>query len=264
MNRPENPAGPSGGGRGAVWRVAIAAAALLAAMAIPAAGRAQTPAAAGDRDAVREIVREYLLERPEIIEEALGALRARREAYEQARIATAIREHDAAIRFHPMSPVSGNLEGDVTMVEFLDYQCGYCKRSLQPVKDLLAADDGLRVVWKEFPILGPVSRFAARAAMAAARQGLYLEYHLAVMGSRGQLTEDRVIELAGGAGLDLGRLRSDMEDPAIEAYLDETATLARTLGIGGTPAFVIGETLVPGAAGGERLRELIARVRSGG
>ncbi|MCY4397575.1 MAG: DsbA family protein, partial [Rhodospirillaceae bacterium] len=106
-------------------------------------------------------------------------------------------------------------------------------------------------------------RFAARAGMAAARQGRYLEYHVAVMGSRGKLTEDRVMALAGRAGLDVGRLRSDMEDPAIEAYLDETISLARTLGIRGTPAFVIGDTLVPGAVGGDRLKELIARARSG-
>ena len=132
------------------------------------------------------------------------------------------------------------------------------------MKDLLAADGRLRIVWKESPILGPVSRFAARAGMAAARQGRYLEYHVAVMGSRGKLTEGRVMALAGRAGRDVGRLRSDMEDPAIEAYLDETISLARTLGIRGTPAFVIGDTLVPGAVGGDRLKELIAKACSGG
>ena len=266
MNRPENPARPSGVVPGTLRRVTIAAAvAIVAAMSIPAGGRAETPAAAPpDRDAVRKIVREYLLEHPEVIEEAIGVLRARREAREQDRIGAAIRQHDSALRSHLMSPVSGNPKGDVTLVEFFDYQCGYCKRSLQPVKDLLAADGRLRIVWKEFPILGPVSRFAARAGMAAARQGRYLEYHVAVMGARGKLTEDRVMALAGRAGLDVERLRSDMEDPAIEAYLDETISLARTLGIGGTPAFVIGDTLVPGAVGGDRLKELIARARSGG
>ena len=158
-----------------------------------------------------------------------------------------------------MSPVSGNPKGDVTLVEFFDYQCGYCKRSLKPVKDLLETDRQLRIVWKEFPILGPVSRFAARAAMASEKQGRYLEFHVAVMGSRGKLTEDRVMDIAGSVGLDVQRLRREMDDPAIEEYLDETIRLARVLGIEGTPAFVIGDTLVPGAVGGARLKELIAR-----
>ena len=162
-----------------------------------------------------------------------------------------------------MSPVSGNPQGDVTLVEFFDYQCGHCKRSLQSVMDLLESDGQLRIVWKEFPILGSVSRFAARAGMAAARQGRYLEYHVAVMGSRGRLTEDGIMAMAADAGLDVRRLRRDMRDPAIKDYLDETIRLARTLGIGGTPAYVIGDALVPGAVGGDRLKEFIAKARSG-
>ena len=132
------------------------------------------------------------------------------------------------------------------------------------MKELLAGDAKLRVVWKEFPILGPVSRFAARAAMAAARQGRYLDFHLAAMGAPGKLTEASVMGIAERLGIDIGRLRRDMEDPAIGAYLDETNRLARNLGITGTPAFVIGDTLVPGAVGIARLRELIADVRAGG
>ncbi len=266
MNRPWNPARPGGVAARAVRRAAVAiAAALLATASIPAGGQADTPAAAPpDRDAVRKIVREYLLEHPEVIEEAIRVLQARREARKQDRVRAALREHDGVLRSHPMSPVSGNPKGDVTLIEFFDYQCGYCKRSLQPLKDLLESDGQLRIVWKEFPILGPVSRFAARAGMAAARQGRYLEYHVAVMGSRGKLTEDRVMAMAADAGLDVRRLRRDMADPAIESYLDETIRLARTLGINGTPAFVIGDTLVPGAVGRDRLKELIATARSGG
>ena len=181
-----------------------------------------------------------------------------------ARIRAALREHDKALRSHPMSPVSGNPKGDVTLVEFFDYQCGYCKRSLKSVRDLLEADRQLRIVWKEFPILGPVSRFAARAAMASKKQGRYLEFHVAVMGSRGKLTEDRVMAIAGSVGLDVQRLHRDMEDPAIKNYLDEANPLAQVLCIRGTPAFVIGDTLVLGTVDGVRLKELIARARSGG
>lgn len=266
MNRSLNPARPSGAIASTMRHGAIAvAAAVLAFSSLTPAGRAETPAAASpDRDAVRKIIREYLLEQPEIIEEAIRVLQTRREAQQLSQTRAAIGAHDEALRAHPMSPASGNPKGDVTLVEFFDYQCGYCKRSLKPVMDLLEADKQLRVVWKEFPILGPVSRFAARAAMASVKQGLYFEFHVAVMGSRGQLTERRVMAIAGDVGLDVRRLRRDMEDPAIENYLDETIRLARTLGIKGTPAFVIGDTLVPGAVGGERLKELIGKARSGG
>ena len=239
--------------------------AIAAATAFVPASRAESPAAAmPDRDAVRKIVREYLLEHPEVIEEAIRGLRAKRESQKQTRVRAALREHGTALRSHPMSPVSGNPKGDVTLVEFFDYQCGYCKRALKPVKELLETDRQLRIVWKEFPILGPASRFAARAAMAARKQGRYLEFHLAVMGSKGRLTEAGVMGIARRIGLDADRLRTDMEDPAIDKYLDETARLARTLGIGGTPAFVIGDTLVPGAVDGARLKQLIAKARAGG
>ena len=228
-------------------------------------GRAEQPSIpALDRDAIGKIIREYLVEHPEVIEEAMKVLRGRQKMAQRKRAGAAIADDSEALRAHPMSPVSGNAGGDVTVVEFFDYQCGYCKRSLRPVMDLLAADGQVRMVWKEFPILGPVSRFAARAAMAADRQGRYHEFHVAVMGARGKLTEDGVIRMAANIGLDVERLRRDMGDPAIEDYLDETARLAKRLGIRGTPAFVIGDTLVPGAVNGARLKEIVADARSGG
>ncbi len=217
-----------------------------------------------DRKAIQEIVREYLISNPEVLEEAMRALHVKREAARKKVVRTVIGRNRAAIFSHPMSPVSGNPKGDVTLVEFFDYQCGYCKRSLKPMKDLLASDQKLRVVWKEFPILGPVSRFAARTAMAADRQGRYLDFHVAVMGAPAKLTEASVIATAGRLGLDVERLRRDMRDPAIDNYLDETIGLARKLGITGTPAFVVGDTVVPGAVGAARLRQLIADVRGGG
>ena len=198
-------------------RILLPLLAIAAAAAFIPDSRAESPATPGlDRESVRKIVKEYLLEHPEVIEEAIQVLRAKRESGKQDRVRAALRDHDKALRFHPMSPVSGNPKGDVTLVEFFDYQCGYCKQSLKPVRDLLETDRQLRVVWKEFPILGPVSRFAARVAMASKKQGRYLEFHGAVMGSRGKLTEDRVMAIAGSVGLDIQRLRRDMEDPAIE------------------------------------------------
>lgn len=219
---------------------------------------------APDREATREIIREYLLERPEILEEAMVALRTRRQEAKRARTLAAIADNRAALLSHEMSPVSGNPDGDVTLVEFFDYACGYCKRSLAVMMNLLASDPQLRIVWKELPVLGPVSRTAARASMAAARQGRYLEFHEAVMGAREGLSEDAVIAIAEGIGLDVERLQRDMGDPAIETYLEETHQLARELGIEGTPAFLVGDTLVPGAVGEARLKQLIAEARSGG
>ncbi len=227
-------------------------------------GRADSASGAQlDKEVVGKIVREYLLENPEVLEEAFQRLEAKREAQKQERIRIALRKHDKALRSHPMSPVSGNPEGDVTLVEFFDYQCGYCKRSLEPMKALLKADRQLRVVWKEFPILGPISRFAARAAAAAHRQDLYLDFHVALMGASERLNEERILSIASRTGLDVQRLREDMQDPAIEEYLDETYRLAEELGISGTPAFVIGDTVVPGAVGEDALRQLIAKARSG-
>ena len=247
------------------FRAALALAAVLAGAAITAGARAQTaPPPAEVKETIREIVREYLLEHPEIIEKAMITLNARRQAEKRAKAQAAIAENRTALLEHPLSPVSGNPDGDVTMVEFLDYQCAFCKRSLEPVMALLKSDAGLRIVWKEFPVLGPVSRFAARASMAAAKQGRYLAFHEAVMGTPGKLTEDAVLAIAERVGLDVARLRRDMADPALEAYLDETRRLADALGITGTPAFVIGDVLVPGAVGGARLARLIAEARSGG
>ncbi len=246
------------------FAIAFALAAAMACAVAADAGAQTAEPSAGVKEAVREIVREYLLEHPEVIEQAMIALNAKRREEKRARERAALADNRAALTEHPLSPVSGNPDGGVTLVEFFDYQCGYCKRSLGPVMDLLESEGGLRIVWKELPVLGPVSRYAARAAMAAHRQGLYLEYHTAMMGAAGKLSEERAMEIAGQVGLDVERLRRDMADPAIEAYLDETHRLARDLGIDGTPAFVIGEVLVPGAVGSARLKELIAEAANAG
>ena len=239
--------------------------AAVAAMAFIAEGRAETPSTPKpDRGSIEKIVRDYLVEHPEIIEEALKALRAKREIEQRQSDRDAIAANGDALRAHPMTPVSGNPAGDVTVVEFFDYQCGYCKRSLKPMMELLETDSKVRIVWKEYPILGPVSRFAARAAMAAGRQGRYYDFHVGVMSRRGQLTEAGVIGVAEKLGLNIEQLRRDMKDPAIEKYLQETVRLAKTLGIWGTPAFVIGDTLVPGAIDGARMKEIVAETRSGG
>jgi protein-disulfide isomerase len=214
--------------------------------------------------AIEKIVHDYLIANPEVIEEAIQALQAKREAAEKNRAQVALSENSDALRGHPMTPVSGNDTGDVTVVEFFDYQCGYCKRSLASMVDLLNSDKNVRVVWKELPILGPASRFAARAAMAAKKQDKYFDFHVGMMGARGRLSESKVMSIAADVGLNVDRLREDMKDAKIETYLDETLQLANSLGIRGTPALIIGNTLVRGAIDGSSMKRIIAKTRAGG
>ena len=213
---------------------------------------------------IEKIIRDYLIANPELIHDAIEALQAKRKASDNARTKAAMAVHGDALRAHPMTPVSGNTSGDVTVVEFFDYQCGYCKRSLASIIGLLKSDKQVRVVWKELPILGPASRFAARAAMAAKKQEKYFQFHVALMGARGRLTEQKVMDVAKDVGLEVARLRGDMKDPKIEAYLDETQQLATALGIRGTPAFVIGNTVVRGAIDEAGMKQIIAQMRAGG
>ncbi|MGE4220331.1 MAG: DsbA family protein [Alphaproteobacteria bacterium] len=228
---------------------------------MPAAA-ADAPATPAQREAVEAIVRDYLLRNPEVLVQALEGYRAKEAARkEQAASEAIVKQRDALLN-HPMSPVSGNPKGDVTVVEFFDYQCGYCKRSLETMLDAMKSDPKLRVVWKDLPILGPVSRYAAEAAMASSKQGKYLDFHVAVMGARGQLTEARVQELAEKAGIDVARMKKDMTDPAIARYLDETTETAMALGITGTPGFIVGDHLIPGAIGPDDIRAVIAEARA--
>lgn len=214
-----------------------------------------------DKKAIEEIVRQYILENPEIIVEAIERLRERERIAQEEAQRHALKHSGAALYDNPMTPEYGNPNGDVVVVEFFDYQCGYCKRVFPTFMEVLESDKNLRVVWKELPILGPVSRFAARAAMASDKQGRYFDYHVALMSLRGRLTERRVMETARKVGLDIKRLTEDMAAPEIDRYLDETLQLAEALGITGTPAFLIGDRVVPGAISADQMRAIIAESR---
>jgi protein-disulfide isomerase len=219
---------------------------------------------APDKRALEEAIRSYLLEHPEVIIQSLEKYeKEQREAREKAS-ADALTARKDDLYSHPMTPVTGDPKGDVTIVEFFDYQCGYCKRTLQHILEVQKEDPRVRIAWKELPILGPTSEIAARAAMAAKRQDKYLEFHVAVMSNRGPLTDERIFQLAGKAGVDVARLKRDMADPAIEKYLQETLLLARQLGINGTPGFVIGGKLVAGAIDKDQMKALIAEARRPG
>lgn len=219
---------------------------------------------APDKQALDQAIRSYLLEHPEVIIQSLEKFEQQQRAARDQASTDALASRKDDLYNHPMTPVTGNPKGDVTIVEFFDYQCGYCKRTMQTVLEVQKEDPRVRVAWKELPILGPASVFAARAAMAAKRQDKYLDFHVAVMGNRGPLTPDTVFQLAKKAGISVDRLKRDMEDPAIEKYLHDTLQLAQQLGINGTPGFVIGGKLVPGALDKDQMKDLIAEARKPG
>jgi protein-disulfide isomerase len=216
------------------------------------------------REQVETIVREYLRAHPEVVVEALREMERREREAEGQRRAAAIRAHAAEL-FQPRhSPVGGNAAGDVTIVEFLDYQCDYCKRGAAEIAKLLQADPGVRLVFKEWPILGPESVLAARAALAAVQQGRYHALHAALMARSERLTEESILAAAAGVGLDLERLKRDMEAPAVREELQRTAALAQALGIRGTPALILGNQLHAGIADLATLQRLVREARREG
>ncbi|MCA3246055.1 MAG: DsbA family protein [Azospirillum sp.] len=230
----------------------------------PTPAPAQAPAQVPTRAAIEEIVRDLIRREPEIVLEALEALEKRRDTAQAEQAKRALAERRRELENDPDAPVAGNPRGTVVVVEFFDYRCQFCKRMHEPVKQMLAADRDVRLVRRDLPILGPASVVAARAALAARAQGpqRYEALHEALMTARGNLDEAAVFRLAAEAGLDVARLRRDMEDPRVAALLRRNADLAQALNITGTPGYAIGEALVPGAVDLGTLRALVAEART--
>ncbi len=238
------------------------AAALLATsllLPLPAAAEEFTPA---QQEEINRLVRQYILDHPEVILEAVQALETRKQAEADGRRVAAIEQVYADLTEHPESPVVGNPAGDVVVVEFFDYNCGYCRKMTEDMFDLVEADGGIRYVLKELPIFGEDSRYAAKAALAAARQDKYAEFHYALMTAGVTIDVGTTRAIAQSIGLDLARLEADMLDPALDAELDRNYALARSLGVEGTPAMVIGKTFVPGARSYGDLEKLVAAARA--
>jgi protein-disulfide isomerase len=211
---------------------------------------------------IEKIVREYLLREPQVIYDALEELQRRQAAAAAARQRAAIADNQRQLLDDPASPVGGNPDGDVTLVEFFDYRCAYCRRVVSSMRALLDEDRGLRVVFKEMPVLGPDSVRAARAALASRRQDGYVPFHFALMASD-DLSLEGIRAAAETVGLDPDRLEADMAAPEVIAAIEANYALANELGIEGTPAFVIGDQLIPGAVDKARLEQLIDEARSG-
>jgi protein-disulfide isomerase len=217
---------------------------------------------ASRRQEIETVVREYIRAHPEVVLEALQEMERREQEMQRTQRAEAIRAHLAQLTQDPGSPVGGNPEGRVTVVEFFDYQCGYCKRQVGELKKLLQTDTDIRLVYKDLPILGPPSVFAARAALAARKQGKHEALHDALMATSERLTEPVVLQVAARSGLDIAQLEKDMADPSVSEALDRNFQLQRALNIQGTPALIVGTEFIPGAASLEALKTAVARART--
>ncbi|MEM9206784.1 MAG: DsbA family protein [Pseudomonadota bacterium] len=217
-----------------------------------------------DRSEIESIVREYILENPEIIRDAFQELERRQLAEQEQQQRNAIVANADALFRGENALVGGNPDGDVTLVEFFDYNCGFCKRALGDLKDLIASDPNLRVVYKEWPFLGPDSVEAARVSLAVSKQGRYSEFHDALLSQRGQANSARAMEIAEALGFDMDQLRTDMDAPEVVNTLEQTMFLAQTIGVTGTPSYVIGDQLIMGAQGFSALKDAVDTVRTEG
>jgi protein-disulfide isomerase len=239
-----------------IGAITLALAALLVAAALGAEHVAAAPRAASG-----ESMGDYLARHPEAIEDALGRYDTGQAAAEAAKQKAAIKANAATLFGSTRQVTLGNPKGDVTVVEFFDYNCGFCKRALSDLLDLIKQDAKVKVVLKEFPVLGPDSVAAARVAVAVHLQdpggAKYLAFHQQLLGTRGHADQARALAIADELGLDMARLARDMASAEVTATLDESRKLARQLGINGTPSYVVGDTVVIGAVG---LRALTAEV----
>ncbi len=229
---------------------------------LPAGALSAAPALTPDQQQeVRKIVADYLRSNPEAIIEAIHIWQQKQKAAEEA----LKRETIGKLRKDSAKkglPVWGNPEGGTTIVEFSDYNCPYCKKSFPRLKGLVEKDGDIRVVMKEFPVLGPGSVYAAKAALAAQRQGKYAAFHEAMMSHPGRATPEAVDQVAARVGLDVERMKKEMNSAEIQRELDKNRIWAERLGINGTPAFVIGDRLVPGAVSAATMKRLVEASRS--
>jgi len=216
------------------------------------------------RAEIGTIVREYLLQNPDVLLEVSQELERRQQAGEDEKRKAALAANAKELFHSPADLVAGNPQGSVTMVEFFDYNCAWCKKSVSEVLRLLETDKDLRLVLKEFPIFGEHSEYAARAALASQAQGKYWPFHLAMLQHEGNVTKETVDEIAAAQGLDMAKLKSDMDAPAISDTIARNQALAGSLAISGTPAFVVDSKLIPGYLPLDGLLAAVEEVRASG
>src|SRR4051812_32396745 len=218
------------------------------------------------RTEIEKIIKDYLLAHPEVLQEAMAELEKKQAVAESEKARTAVKNHSDAIFNSPRQVVLGNPQGDVTFVEFFDYNCGYCKKAMSDMVELMGKDPKLKVVLKEFPVLGQGSVEAAQVAVAVRMQDKtgkkYLEFHQKLLAGRGQADKTRAMAVAKEIGLDMARLEKDLKSEEVTESIAESMKLAEALGLNGTPSYVIGRDVVVGAVGLTALSDKIKAARS--
>jgi protein-disulfide isomerase len=216
------------------------------------------------KDQMQDLVLQTIRENPEVIMEALQAMQLRQEQAKADQAQAVLTTNRAALEQDPNAPVLGNPKGDVTVVEFFDYNCGYCRRVFDDVHALMESDTNVRLVMREWPILGEESVFAARASLASRNQGKYTDFHNALMSNTGRANEASVMRIAAELDMDIEQLKRDMDAPEVVAHIQTSMQLTRALNLNGTPAFIFGDQLVPGAIELDQMKELVALSRDAG
>lgn len=241
--------------------------AALAEDAKPAVTAAAASAFSPDqKKAIEEVIKDYLLNNPDLLIEMQQVLESRMEKMQSEKLAKIIGEQSKEIFRDPSSAIAGNDKGDIPVVEFFDYNCGYCKRSFGDMVKLVEADKNIRVVFKELPILSKGSEEASRVALAARMQGKYWEVHRGIFESKAPANEANALKVAEKAGLDMAKLKKDMDSPEVKGELAKSKELAAKMGINGTPHFLVGDRSIPGAPENllEQIKKNVADLRKDG
>jgi protein-disulfide isomerase len=238
------------------------AAAMLAAGSLPVRAQSFSDSQRGE---IERIVKAYLVAHPEVLQEVISEMEKRQSDAEAVKHKEGIKQYSQALFYSPRQVTIGNRQGDVTLVEFFDYNCGYCKRALSDMLNLIKEDPKLRIVLKEFPVLGPGSVEAAQVAVAVRMQDpsgkKYLEFHQKLLGGRGQADRAHALAVAKEVGLDMARIEKDMAGDEAKTTLEENMHMAEALGLNGTPSYVIGSEVVVGAVGLAALKEKVGVAR---
>lgn len=234
--------------------------------AVPTAPAAATAPIFTDaqRAEVENIIKSYLLEKnPELLPQVVKVLQAREQADNDSKTKAALTKLKDRIYNDAATPTGGNPKGNVTIVEFFDYQCGYCKLAEDGIENLLATDKNVKIIYKNYPILGQASVEAAKASLASVRQGQakFATFHANLMKKKDRMSSDLIMQVAKDSGLDVEKLKKDMEDKAVQEAIDNGLKLGQEMGVHGTPMFIIGEDIFPGALQEEQLKQAVATAR---
>lgn len=243
-------------------RTAAAALCLAAVAAAPVRAQSFNDAQRGD---IERIIKEYLLAHPEVLQEAIAELEKRQNAADLEKQRSGVRQHKEVLFNSAHQVTLGNPKGDVTMVEFFDYNCGYCKRAMSDMLELIKTDPNLKVVLKEYPVLGPGSLEAAQVAVACRMQDAtgtkYLDFHQRLLGGRGPADKAHALAAAKQAGFDVARIEKDLASDEVRETLKENMKVADAIGLNGTPSYIIGTDVVIGAQGYDVLKEKVEAAR---